>query len=310
MTGYVAAEAIQPLDPIAFQLGPLTVHWYGLIIGVGALLGLMWAISEGKRHGIVPDTFMDLMLYGVPAAIIGARLYYVIFQWDYYRQNPADIIAIWKGGLAIHGALIASVLVVIWFSSKRQIPFWKLMDMVAPGLILGQAIGRWGNFMNQEAHGGVVSRELLEGLFLPEFIINQMYIYNPAPGMGLEPGYYYHHPTFLYESIWNLLGFVVLVGIIRRLNIRQGEVFLSYLIWYSTGRFFIEGLRTDSLMLTEFLRAAQVMSITLIVIAIAVLILRRQSGWANVSYWTPVPQQKMQAKQRAKQKGKKKRKQR
>ncbi|EGL82937.1 Prolipoprotein diacylglyceryl transferase [Caldalkalibacillus thermarum TA2.A1] len=305
MSEHFAAEAIQPLDPIAFQLGPLSVHWYGVIIGFGALLGLLWAIKEGKRHGIVPDTFLDLMVYGLPVAVIGARTYYVIFQWDYYRENPADIIAIWKGGLAIHGALIGAVLVAIWFSRKRNISFWKLMDIVAPGFILGQAIGRWGNFMNQEAHGGVVSREFLESLYLPEFIINQMYIYNPAPGGGLDPGFYYHHPTFLYESLWNLLGFVVLIGI-RRLNIRQGELFLSYLIWYSTGRFFIEGLRTDSLMLTEFLRAAQVMSITLIIVAVAVMILRRQLGWAKNSYWTPVTAQTVQEKKGPKRKGKKK----
>lgn len=283
--------APQAFDPVAFRLGPLSVRWYGLIIGLGALLALAWAVREGKKHGLAPDKFYDLMLYGVPAAIIGARLYYVIFQWDYYRQHPADIVAIWKGGLAIHGALIASVLVAIWFSRKRQLPFWKLMDIVAPSLILGQAIGRWGNFMNQEAHGGVVSRSFLEGLYLPEWLINQMYIYNPDPGPGLEAGYYYHHPTFLYESVWNFLGFLVLVLLIRRLPIRQGEVFLSYLIWYSVGRFFIEGMRTDSLMLTEFLRAAQVMSLTLILLAVLAFILRRRLGSADASYWAPVPSQ-------------------
>jgi phosphatidylglycerol:prolipoprotein diacylglycerol transferase len=281
----VNESAVQALDPVAFYLGSYPVHWYGLIIGLGALLGLLWAIREGKKHGFHPDTFTDLLLYGVPAAIIGARAYYVIFRWDYYRENPGDIIAIWEGGLAIHGALLASVLVVIWFSRKRHIPFWKLMDMVAPGLIIGQAVGRWGNFMNQEAHGGVVSREFLEGLHLPQWIINQMYIYNPNPGGGLDPGFYYHHPTFLYESVWNLVGLLVLIGL-RHLPIRQGELFLSYLMWYSIGRFFIEGLRTDSLMLTQFLKAAQVMSLLLIAGSLIVLIIRRR--YNPPGYWTPL----------------------
>lgn len=279
--------AVQALDPIAFYIGSYPVHWYGIIIGVGAFLGLLWAIREGKKHNIHPDTFTDLLMYGLPAAIIGARLYYVIFRWDYYGQNPGEIIAIWKGGLAIHGALIAAVLVAIWFSRKRRIPFWKLMDMAAPSLIIGQAVGRWGNFMNQEAHGGVVSREFLEGLHLPDWIINQMYIYNPAPGEGLEPGYYFHHPTFLYESVWNLAGFLVLIGL-RYLPLRQGELFLSYLIWYSVGRFFIEGLRTDSLMLTDFLKAAQVMSILLIAGSLVILILRRRHD--PPGYWVPLPE--------------------
>lgn len=287
MNDQVRANGIEALDPVAFYIGSYPVHWYGLIIGLGAFLGLLWAIREGKKHGFHPDTFTDLLLYGVPACVIGARAYYVIFRWDYYSQHPGEIIAIWEGGLAIHGALIAAVLVAIWFSRRRAIPFWKLMDMVAPGLIIGQAVGRWGNFMNQEAHGGVVSRAFLEGLYLPEWIINQMYIYNPNPGGGLDPGFYYHHPTFLYESLWNGLGLLVLIGL-RHLPLRQGELFLSYLIWYSIGRFFIEGMRTDSLMLTEFLKAAQVMSLTLIVGAILLLIWRRRQQIPD--YWTPLAQ--------------------
>lgn len=287
MNDELAREAVQALDPVAFYIGSYPVHWYGIIIGLGAFLGLLWAIREGKKHHIHPDTFTDLIMYGLPAAIIGARLYYVIFRWDYYGQNPAEIIAIWKGGLAIHGALIAAVLVAIWFSRKRGIPFWKLVDMAAPSLLIGQAVGRWGNFMNQEAHGGVVSREFLEGLYLPEWIINQMYIYNPAPGEGLDPGYYFHHPTFLYESAWNLAGVAVLIAL-RYLPLRQGELFLTYLMWYSLGRFFIEGLRTDSLMLTQSLKAAQVMSLLLIIGAIIILVLRRRHD--PPGYWVPLPE--------------------
>ena len=189
------------------------------------------------------------MLWAIPIAILSARVYYVIFEWDYYAQNPGQIIAIWKGGLAIHGALIGSVITAYVFTKKRNVSFWQVADIAAPSMILGQAIGRWGNFMNQEAHGGEVTRAFLENLYLPECIINQMYI----------NGVYYH-PTFLYESLWNILGFILLL-VLRRVNLRRGEIFLTYVIWYSIGRFFVEGLRTDSLMLTESIRMAQMISV-------------------------------------------------
>jgi phosphatidylglycerol:prolipoprotein diacylglycerol transferase len=265
-------ENIQPLDPIAITLGPIQVHWYGVIIGAGIALGLWLAIREGDRRGLPKDTFSDLMLWAIPIAIICARIYYVIFQWDYYSQNPGEIIKIWNGGIAIHGALIGSVATAYFFAKKKNVSFWKLADIAAPSIILGQAIGRWGNFMNQEAHGGEVSRAFLESLHLPEFIINQMYI-NGA----------YYHPTFLYESIWNLIGFILLL-LLRKVNLRRGEIFLSYIIWYSIGRFFIEGLRTDSLMLTENLRMAQTISVALIVLAAGLLVYRRKKGLADIRY--------------------------
>lgn len=265
-------STIQPIDPIAVSLGPIQIHWYGVIIGVGIALALFLAMREGERRGLHKDIFPDLMLWAIPIAIISARIYYVAFEWDYYSQNPGDIIKIWNGGIAIHGALIGSVITAIVFSRKKNISFWKLADIAAPSIILGQAIGRWGNFINQEAHGGEVTRSFLEGLFLPEFIINQMYI----------DGVYYH-PTFLYESIWNIVGFVLLMSL-RRVNLRQGEIFLSYVIWYSIGRFFVEGMRTDSLMLTESLRIAQTISIALIVLAVALIVYRRVKGYAKVRY--------------------------
>jgi phosphatidylglycerol---prolipoprotein diacylglyceryl transferase len=265
-------DKIQPLDPIAFSLGPIAVHWYGLIIGAGIALVLWIAIKEADKRGMPKDAFPDLMLWAVPIAIICARIYYVIFQWDYYAQNLGDIPKIWNGGIAIHGALIGSVATAYVFAKKKNISFWKLADIAAPSIILGQAIGRWGNFMNQEAHGGPVTRAFLENLHLPEFIINQMYI-NGA----------YYHPTFLYESFWDLLGFLILLGL-RRVNLGRGEIFLSYMIWYSIGRFFVEGLRTDSLMLTESLRMAQTISIGLIVLAVVLFVIRRKNGMAKVKY--------------------------
>jgi phosphatidylglycerol---prolipoprotein diacylglyceryl transferase len=253
-----------PLNPIAFELGNFQVHWYGIIIGIGIALGFYLASKEGDRLGLPQETFSDLLIWAIPIALISARTYYVLFEWDYYSQNPGAIIQIWNGGIAIHGALIGSVITAIIFSRKRNISFWKLADIAAPSIILGQAIGRWGNFMNQEAHGGEVTRSFLQSLHLPDFIVNQMYI----------DGAYYH-PTFLYESVWNIFGFALLL-VLRKVNPKRGELFLSYVIWYSIGRFFIEGMRTDSLMLPgDFLRIAQVLSLSLIVIAAAILIYRR-----------------------------------
>ena len=263
---------LQPIDPIAFSLGPIQVHWYGVIIGTGIALALWLAMREGQKRGLPKDIFADLMLWAIPIAIISARLYYVIFQWDYYSQFPGEIPKIWNGGIAIHGALIGAVATTYFFTKARGVSFWKLADIAAPSLILGQAIGRWGNFMNQEAHGGEVSRAFLENLYLPEFIINQMYINGT-----------YYHPTFLYESIWNILGFILLMAL-RRVNLGRGEIFLSYVIWYSIGRFFVEGMRTDSLMLTETLRIAQTISIALILVAIGLWIFRRVKGYSKVRY--------------------------
>ena len=259
-------ETIEPLNPIAFHLGPIAVHWYGIIIGLGALLGLWLAVREGERRGLHKDTFVDLVLFAIPIAILCARAYYVIFQWGYYSEHPDQIIQIWNGGLAIHGGLIGAVLTGIIYAKVKGLSFWKLADIAAPSILLGQAIGRWGNFMNQEAHGEAVSRAFLENLHLPDFIINQMYI----------DGQYYQ-PTFLYESLWSFTGVVVLL-LLRKANLKRGELFLIYVIWYSMGRYFIEGLRTDSLMLTANLRIAQVISIVLILSAAALIAYRRFKG--------------------------------
>lgn len=265
-------ETIQPLNPIAFSLGPLQVHWYGIIIGFGLALALYLAIREGNKRGLPKETFSDLMIWAIPIAIISARIYYVIFQWGYYSQHVSDIPKIWNGGIAIHGALIGSVITTYFFARSRGISFWKLTDIAAPSLIIGQAIGRWGNFMNQEAHGGEVTRAFLENLHLPEFIINQMYINGS-----------YYHPTFLYESLWDFVGFILLIAL-RKFNLKRGELFLSYLIWYSVGRFFIEGMRTDSLMLTQHLRMAQMISIVLVIGAVAIIIIRRKTGQTTLRY--------------------------
>ncbi|OZM56543.1 prolipoprotein diacylglyceryl transferase [Lottiidibacillus patelloidae] len=267
-------DGIEPLSKIAFEIGPLTVYWYGIIIGTGALLGLLLATREGDRRKLPKDTFIDLLMIAAPIAILCARLYYVIFKWDFYAENPGKIFAIWEGGLAIHGALIGSVLTAIVFAKVKKLSFWKLADIAAPSIILGQAVGRWGNFMNQEAHGGPLTQEQVDLFYsiLPNFIMDQMH------SNGI-----WFHPTFLYESVWNFLGLALLL-ILRRVNLPRGEIFLTYVIWYSFGRFYIEGLRTDSLMLTESLRVAQAISIGLIILAVALIIYRRKKGYSNKRY--------------------------
>lgn len=263
---------IQPLNPIALDLGVITIYWYGLIIGFGAFVGYIIANREAIKRGLPKDILADLLLYAIPIAIVSARLYYVIFKWDYYSQNPGQILAIWEGGLAIHGGLIGALITGYVFAKKRKVSFWKLADIAAPSILLGQAVGRWGNFMNQEAHGGPVSVQFLENLQLPQFIIDQMFINGQ-----------HYHPTFLYESLWSLVGVAILLYL-RRFNFRRGELFLSYVIWYSVGRFFIEGMRTDSLMVFELLRIAQVVSLVAIVGAVILIIYRRKTGLSEARY--------------------------
>jgi phosphatidylglycerol:prolipoprotein diacylglycerol transferase len=264
-------ELIYPLNPIALHLGPIAVHWYGVIIGFGVILGLWLANKEGNKRNIPSGTISDLIILALPIALICARTYYVLFEWSYYKSHPSEIIAIWQGGIAIHGGIIGAVLTTVWFCKKRKISFWKIADILAPSLLLGQAIGRWGNFMNQEAHGGPVSKSFLESLHLPNFIINQMNI----------NGVYYQ-PTFLYESIWNLTGVIILI-LLRKFDYRRGEIFLTYLIWYSIGRFFVEGLRTDSLMLTSHIRIAQLISIVFVIVSSIFVWYRRKKGYALLS---------------------------
>lgn len=226
------------IDPIIFTIGGfLTIRWYGVILGMGALIGLWIAIREGKRFGIPQEFFMDVLLFGVPSAIVGARLYFVAFKWEDYKDNLLDIFKTWEGGIAIYGALIGAIICAVILFKKRGYDFWRIADILAPGLIIGQMIGRWGNFVNQEAYGGPTTETFLSDyLHLPSFIVDQMNI------QGV-----YHHPTFLYESVWSLFVLIALFILRRQKFVRAGEVFFSYFILYSIGRFFIEAVRTDSL---------------------------------------------------------------
>lgn len=244
------------MDPVAIKIGSFSIRWYGIFISTAIAAAAFVAFRESRRQKIDPDHILNITLIAVPAAIIGARLYFVIFsgRLNYYFTNPLEILAIWHGGLAIHGGLIAGVAVGYYYVRKNKLDFLSMADVIAPGIALGQSIGRWGNFFNQEAHGGPVSFDFISRF--PEFI---------QKGMLIKGQYY--HPTFLYESLWNFFVFAVLMYLQRRKATRSGDTFFSYLGLYSAGRFFIEGLRTDSLMLGP-IRMAQLISLVAIVTAI------------------------------------------
>lgn len=250
------------IDPTAIHLGPLAIKWYGIIIAVGILIGYFIAQESLKHVGLDKDTLVDVIFYSAIFGFIVARIYFVIFQWPYYMENPTEIPKIWHGGIAIHGGLLGGFITGIIVCKVKNLNPFQIGDIVAPSIILAQGIGRWGNFMNHEAHGGPVSKAFLENLHIPDFIIRNMYI----------EGVYYH-PTFLYESVWDVLGFIILITL--RKHLKVGETFTLYLIWYSIGRFFVEGLRTDSLMLTSHIRVAQLVSVILIVLGLAIMIYRR-----------------------------------
>ena len=246
------------LDPIIFSFGPVTVRWYGVLIAAAMVIGAFLALREAKRRDWNEDNFLNMALALLPISILGARIYYVLFNWSYYAANPSEIIAIWHGGLAIHGALIAVMLVIWFFSRYYAFGFANTLDVVAPSVVLGQAIGRWGNFFNQEAYGYEVD---------PSKIPWAMFIDGA-----------YRHPTFLYESIWDMLVFILLLAIRRRHNLLAGDVALTYIIFYSAGRFVIEGFRTDSLMLFGFLRAAQVVSLIAGLVSILIMWYRHRKN--------------------------------
>ena len=254
------AFQFQSPGPIMFEIGPLAIRWYGFLIASALLIGVILSWYLAKRRGVNPELLVDLAVWLVIGAIPCARIYYVLFQWQEYAQRPEDIIAIWKGGIAIHGAIIGGILAATIFARLNRVSFWQLMDLVVPSVALGQAIGRWGNFFNSEAFGRPT--DLPWKLFIPPSNRPLEYL-----------NYDYFHPTFLYESLWNIMIFVILISLFFW-SLKQGERYkvgtmaLNYFMGYSLGRFWIEGLRTDSLMLGP-LRMAQVIS--LVIIALSVL---------------------------------------
>jgi phosphatidylglycerol---prolipoprotein diacylglyceryl transferase len=238
-------EFVSPGEEI-FHIGWFRLKWYGLLIATAVLIGVNLSIRLGKTRKIDPESIADLAICLVLGAIPAARLYYVTFEWQNYSQHPENIVKIWEGGIAIHGALIGGSIAAIIFAKFKQISFWQLADIVAPSVALGQAIGRWGNFFNSEAFGS--QTDLPWKLCIPNYRATCDYV----------------HPTFLYESLWNLLVFSILMWLFiddnRHHRLKSGSIFLVYLVAYSVGRFAIEGLRTDSLMFGS-LRMAQAISL-------------------------------------------------
>ena len=238
------------MDRVAIQIGPVPIMWYAVFIVSGIILGLGVVTWLGKSKGYDFEDWIDFLLLGLPIGLVGTRLYFILFNLPYYQDNPAEMFNVRGGGLAIHGGMIAGLIFTYFFTKKKNFDFLITVDILAPAFILGQSIGRWGNFINQEAYGQAVSQETLS--WLPQFIQEGMYI-NGA----------YHQPTFLYESIWNLVVFVIMIVLFKSKYYKPGRVLGIYLIGYSIGRFVIEDLRMDSLYLGNF-QVARLISIVLI----------------------------------------------
>lgn len=242
------------------------IYWYGILIVLGLLLAVLFCMKQRSKYGITEDDILDGVLWGIPFGVIGARLYYVIFYLDLFRDaegklNWSKMIAIWDGGLAIYGAVIAVVLVALVLSRVKKFRLWALMDLVVMGLMIGQAVGRWGNFMNREAFGAETTLPWRMQLTLTTGEVVQV------------------HPTFLYESLWNVIGLLLIVFVISRARRFDGENTCFYFLWYGVGRFWIEGLRTDSLYLFDWtflgqpVRVSQALSLVMIVAALLVLVI-------------------------------------
>ena len=248
------------MERVAFDLGIIQVYWYSIFIFLGALAACVVIYLEAKKRKLNDEFIVNLAFNAIIFGIIGARIYYVLFDLDYYMQNPIEILEIWNGGLAIHGGLITGGLFTVYYCKKNKVETLKVFDIIVVGLILGQAIGRWGNFFNQEAYGAITTAAKLKSMGVPDFVINGMYILGD-----------YRQPTFFYESIWNFFGFIALLIIRRYPYLKTGQLSGFYLIWYSVARFIIEKMRTDSLMLGNF-KIAQIMSIILLIIGVILFI--------------------------------------
>ena len=254
------------MSKVLFQIGPITIYWYSFLILVAVIVGYQIVVSYSKKISYKTNEIMDMVLLLVIFSIIGARAYYVIFNFSLYQDDLLSIFMIWKGGLAIYGGIIAAILYILYYCKKKGLDFIRVLDIYSLSLLLGQAIGRWGNFFNREAYGGKTTLEALQSLHLPGFIIDGMYIDG-----------FYRQPTFLYESIWCLIGVFFLIRIRKRYTNQVGRQVSFYLIWYGIGRFFIEGLRSDSLYLGIF-RVSQLVSVVMVVIGFALLFRIKHKG--------------------------------
>ena len=258
------------MNPILIDIGFIQIRWYSVLVLSAFIIGYFLVVSSCKKKGILLTTISDMCFYLAIVCILGARLYYCLFYVNElghnpYFSNPIDMLKIWEGGLAIHGGIIAGFIFLLFYTKKEKLNLLELIDIFAPSLVLGQCIGRWGNFFNQEAFGPVTTLSTLKNIGIPKFIIDGMYIEGA-----------YHHPTFLYESIGCLIIFIILMIIRNLKGIKYGQIAAIYLIMYGIIRFLIESLRTDSLMFFN-LKIAQIVSIIMILIGLY-LILRPYIG--------------------------------
>lgn len=246
------------MDRVALNLGIIQIYWYSIFIFIGILVACLLIYKESQKRDIDKEFIINLAFNTIIFGIIGARLYYVAFNWSYYSQNLFEILEIWNGGLAIHGGIIFGLICVIYNCKKNHVNILKMLDIIVVGLIIAQAIGRWGNFFNGEAYGAVTTLKTLQGIGIPDFVIKGMYILGE-----------YRQPTFFYESVWNFIGFVALLIIRRYPYLKKGQLTGFYFIWYGIARFIIEGSRADSLMLGS-IKIAQLISIISLIIGIII----------------------------------------
>ena len=262
------------MNPVMFMIGDFEIRWYSLFILIGVILAYSYFEYEGSKYKLSKDFIFNLTFWTVIFGLVGARIYYVIFNWSLYSHDLLSILKFWEGGLAIHGGIFAGLLTILLYCKKYKIKLIQITDYVVPGLILAQAIGRWGNFFNSEAHGAATTMALLKDKLIPipQFVID-----------GMNIGGTYYEPTFYYESLWCILGFIVLLVIKSRKKLKIGTLTGTYLMWYSFGRFFIESSRTDSLMLGG-LKMAQVVSILLFVIGLIIVVLNIKKSSFDDNY--------------------------
>lgn len=247
------------MNPVIFNIGSLEFRWYSVLIAIAVIIAYFMIVNESSRFKIPKEFMFNMMFWTLIFAIIGARLYYVIFNFDYYKVNFGEIFQIWKGGLAIHGGLLFGFISIFIYCKKYKVRIGKILDIIVPPLLLGQAIGRWGNFFNSEAYGSIVTyQQLVNMKIIPQFVIDNMFINGS-----------YHLPMFYFESLWCLLGFFISLFLRRRKYIKDGQLIAFYMMWYGLARFFIESFRMDALMFNG-IRIAKVVSAIMFVVGLLV----------------------------------------
>ncbi len=249
------------MNPIAFTIFGMEIRYYSLFILIGVLVAYFMIVREAKKFNISGDAIFNLFFWTIIIGIIGARLYYVVFNWEYFGTHINEIWQIWQGGLAIHGGILFGLVTIAIFTKKNNMRLLRVLDIIVVPLILAQAIGRWGNFFNSEAYGVATTLNHLRDLHIPEFIIE-----------GMKINGIYYTPTFFYESLWCIIGFIIMIILRRTKYVKVGQISGFYLMWYGLGRFFIEALRTDSLILLGF-KIAQIVSIIFIIVGVVLFVL-------------------------------------